>query len=60
MEPHSLEANGLCNPFTNKKNWRIACGKCRHVWDEKVPIREEVPACVLVAERRMFGHILLS
>tara|TARA_Y100000034_G_C6807667_1_gene362780 strand:- start:46 stop:264 length:219 start_codon:yes stop_codon:yes gene_type:complete len=40
----SIEANGLYNPFTGKKKWRITCGKCRHTWDEKVPIQERCSA----------------
>ena len=31
-------ANGLWNPFTRKKKWRIECGNCQHLWDEKVPV----------------------
>jgi hypothetical protein len=44
MTPYLLEANGLCNPFTNKKKWRITCGHCRHTWDEKVPVVERCSA----------------
>lgn len=36
----SLEANGLCNPFTNTKKWTITCGNCQHSWKEKIPCTE--------------------
>ena len=36
--PTPLRANGLCNPFTNRKKWEITCGACFHTWVEKVPI----------------------
>ena len=43
--PH-VWANGLWNPFTRKKKWRIECGSCQHSWDEKVPVnnRDEMSA----------------
>ena len=40
----SVQANGLWNHFTGKKQWRITCGTCRHTWDEKVPIQERCSA----------------
>lgn len=44
MNPKFLESNGLHNPFTGKKKWRITCGKCQHCWDEKVPINDTCSA----------------
>lgn len=39
-----VRANGLWNPFTGRKKWRITCGDCRHCWDEKVPAQERCSA----------------
>lgn len=39
-----VQANGLWNHFTGRKKWRITCGECEHVWDEKVPIQEQCSA----------------
>ena len=45
----TVQANGLLNPFTGRKKWRIFCGNCGYTWDEKVPLVEPsraiCPAC---------------
>lgn len=38
--PFGLRANGLYNPFTNKKKWQITCGKCEHSFSEKLIVNE--------------------
>lgn len=51
-----ISANGLMNPFTNKKKWQITCGDCGHTWNEKVPIMEPSSAvCPCCGEQNMWS-----
>jgi hypothetical protein len=52
-----VQANGLINPFTNKKKWRITCGKCNHTWDERCPIMEPSSAiCPACREQNIWSY----
>ena len=53
-----LWANGLRNPFTNKKKYTIQCGNCKHTWDEKVPdlVDEASAVCPSCGAQNMWSH----
>ncbi len=40
VTPEWLSANGIYNPFTNKKKWQIGCGACDGWWIDKIPVSE--------------------
>ena len=46
-KPAALFANGYWNGFTGRKKYSIACGKCSHSWQEKVPFVTSDIASVL-------------
>ena len=44
VAPRHLVANGLYNIFNDTKKWRIWCGSCGYVWDERRPVEYTVSA----------------
>jgi rRNA maturation endonuclease Nob1 len=56
--PKSIYANGLYNIFTNKKKYRIECGACGHVWDDKVPmyVDRASSVCPCCGEQNVWSH----
>lgn len=38
IAPLSCGGNNLWNPITNRKKYTICCGRCRHIWSDKVSL----------------------
>jgi len=48
VHPENLRANGLWNIFTGLKKYRITCGDCKFIWDQKVPFARDDPRAVAI------------
>ena len=36
ITPYAVSANGLWNPFTQRKRFTVTCGSCDHTYKDKV------------------------
>ena len=58
VHPLYIEANGLLPIFSSCKKWTITCGKCKHVWIEKVPVGHSASAVCPCCEEQNIWDVV--